>query len=389
MSEWAILGLVALGLYLLECVAWIEAAAVACFKPPSRSLWKCGQGTSFPGNDRGGLIMADPTRLEGSVIVCHAWPFSVSPHGLTNCPADGGISLPPEVRFVAFADVRTIRAEFGEIHVNGTPLTHVSSSVLASHLARQIERIRRSPFDQRASEITNVVRATLDQRGAAAQWASFAKRSQALSLLCLALFLIIFIISPAVLLALGPYPSWMYLLAGIMGVTISTSITYFRTHAAMYPEAGYDRWVHAVSMTLLPVGAIRCVDKLSREALSRYGPAVVAPMLCGIENAVPVLRQQLIDVTSTSPDSGLDPSGAAADCVRWFRYLLATETQAALERTNVPVLKAPVPDNEAMVSYCPRCHAQFGPSAATSCPSCAGIQLVAFSTQDTAARTRA
>jgi hypothetical protein len=388
MSEWALLGLVALGLYLLECVVWIEAAAVACFKPLFRRHWKCGQGAAFPGNERGGLIMVDPTNLEGSVVVCHMWPFSVSPQGLTNIAMAGGTWLPPEVRYIPFEEVQTLRAEFGDIRVNGERLAHVSSSVLATHLARQIERIWRTPLDKRASEITEVVRETMDQSGATARWSWFGETTWALSLLCFALFTIIFIISPAVLVVLGPYPFWMYLLAGILAITASTSVKYFRTHTAMYPELKYERWVHALSMTLLPVGAIRCVDKLSRDVLSSYGCAVVAPIVCGVENAVPLVRQQLIDVSNASHDVGLDGSPAAVDCARWFRQLLATETKAALERTNIPVLQAPGPEDETMASYCPRCHAQFARSDATSCPSCAGVQLINFSAQQKCVETR-
>jgi hypothetical protein len=360
---------------------------VACFKPVFRRRWTCGQGATFPGNERGGFIMVDPTNLEGSVVVCHVWPFSVSPQGLTNIAVDGGTRLPPEVRYIPFDEIQTIRAEFGDIHVNGKRLAHVSSSVLASHLARQIERIRRMPLDGRASEIKDAVRETFDQSAATTRWAWFAERTRALSALCFALFTIVFVISPAVFIVLGPYPFWMYLLAGVLAITVSTSIAYFRTHAAMYPDSRYERWVHAVSMTFLPVGAIRYVDKLSRDALSIYGCAVVAPMLCGVENAVPLLRQRLIDVSNASQDLGSDCSLAASDCARWFCHILATETKAALERSNILVLEAPVPDDETMVCYCPRCHAQFGRSDATSCPSCTGVQLISFSPQSEPIKT--
>src|SRR5438105_4759085 len=118
MSEWAILGLVALVLYLVECFAWVEAAAVDCFKPALRNRWRCAQGATLPGNQRGGLVILDPLTLSGSVVVCHSWPFSVSPHGLTNLAVDGGTVPPSELSYIPFDELQTVRAELGEIYVN-------------------------------------------------------------------------------------------------------------------------------------------------------------------------------------------------------------------------------------------------------------------------------
>jgi hypothetical protein len=388
MSEWAVLGFVALALYLVECLAWVEAAAVACFQPALLSRWRCGQGATFPGNAGGGLVILNLTNLGGSVVVCHLWPFSISPQGLTNLALDCGSGFGAEPRYIAFEDVKTVRAEFGDIQVNGKRLARVNSSVLATHLVQQIERTWRCQLDERASEIKAAVQKTLDERAAMACWTRFEAKTRTLTACCFALFIFAFVVSPTVLLAMGPYPSWMYLLAGLFGVTVATSIAYLRTHATLYPESSFDRWVHAASMVLLPVAAIRCVDKLSRDALSFYSAAVVSPMLCGVPYAVPLLRRQFIDLSNGSGDLGFDTSSTSAvECARWFRQLLATETKAALDRLNVPVSKAPVSDDETMVSYCPRCHEQFTTRSDASCPACLGVQLISFCAQETPAGT--
>lgn len=383
MSEWAVLGLVALALYLMECVSWVDAAAVACFKSGFRSRWKCGQGSTFPGNEGGGLLLRHPMRLEGSLVVCRVWPVSLSPEGVTNVAVNGGTCRSAEPRYISFEELRTIRVELGEIIVNGQRLARLSSQASATHVARQIERIWQTRPEQRASQITAVVQEALDENGAAARWARFVEETRTLRALCFALFTTMFIVCPAVLTVLGPYPAWAFLAAGILGITVATSIAYFRTHAALYPESRYDRWVHAVSMTMLPVAAIRCLDKLSRDALCRYGSVVVSPMLCGVDNAVPVLRQQFIDVSRASGDFDDVVSTSAADCARWFRRLIATETKAALDRFKLPVLNAPRREDDTMICYCPRCHAQFGRSDSSSCPSCCGVPLIAFCAHDT------
>jgi hypothetical protein len=389
MSEWIVLGWVAVALYLFECCAWIEAAAVACFKPALRSFWRCVRGATLPGNERGGVVMLDPTNLGGAVIVCHVWPFSLSPFGLTNLAVDGGTGSPQEPRFIPFEEVETVRAEFGEIYVNGKRLARTSSSVLATQLVDLIECIRRRRPGERASEIKAAIVQTLDDGAATRRWVRFEKATRTLRACCVMLFVFAWVISPLVLLLIGPYPAWMFLLAGVLGLAIATAIAYFRSHATLYPEAAYDRWVHSISMVLLPVSAMRCVDKLSRDALSGYGWAVVSPMVCGVEKALPVLRQRFIDVSTGSDDFGYGTvSTSAVDCAQWFRQLVASETKAALDRLNVPVLHAPVPDDETMVSYCPRCHEQFRCGDAPSCPDCSNVQLISFCPPDSPAARR-
>src|ERR1051325_3681899 len=131
MSEWALLGLVAVVLYVVECLGWVEAAAVVVFRAPVLGRWRCGQGETLPGNTRGGLVLLDPLVLDGSVVLCHRWPLSLSPDGVTNAAIDGGVPLPADPQYIPFDEIQTIREECGEIKINGTRVARVNSSVLA------------------------------------------------------------------------------------------------------------------------------------------------------------------------------------------------------------------------------------------------------------------
>lgn len=390
MSEWVVLGFVAAGLYVVECIAWIEAAALACFKAPLGGGWRCAQGATLPGNDRGGAIIVDPTDVRGSVVLCHLWPVSVSPEGITNLAVDSRIASAPKPRYITFDEFKTLRAEFGEIQINGERLARLSSSVLASALVDQIHRVWRCAPGERSSVIKTVIDETLDDKAASATWIAFQQRVHVVSACCYSLFVFLFLVSPIVLIAVGPYPSWKYLLAVLAVLTLATSVASFRTHSALYPECGYDRWVHSISMMLLPVAAIRCVDKLSRDALCRYSWAVVSPLLCTAESATVVSRQRFIDMnrTARSYDEESAPDGAV-HCARMFHQLLTDATKSALDRLNVPVFNPPVRDDETMLSYCPRCHAQFGRGDGISCPECTDVQLVSFDAEGTRAQTGA
>ena len=146
----------------------------------------------------------------------------------------------------------------------------------------------------------------------------------------------------------------------------------------MYPHSSYDRWVNTLSIAALPVAAIRCLDKLSRDSLCHYSAAVVLPTLCPRADATPLLRVQLVDLGQDRFSESREASHAAVRCAQWFQHEVAEKTAAALVRLNINVWGAPARDDRAMRSYCPRCHAQFGSKATDCCRACAHGQLVMF-----------
>jgi hypothetical protein len=118
--------------------------------------------------------------------------------------------------------------------------------------------------------------------------------------------------------------------------------------------------------------------------LRKYSWAVVAPLFCDKDDVLPILRQQFVDVSTARP--GTEGDSPEGQCVSWFRGVLASATRAALERNDIHALRPPVPEDESVIVYCPRCHAQFGRAARASCTSCVDISLVAFASSE--AKTR-
>src|SRR5687768_3558968 len=111
MSEWILLGLVAAGLYLFECLAWIAATAVACVRAPARRRWTCASGTTLPGSERGGLVFSDPLTIRGNLVVCRQWPLAVSPEGVAGPVSLGDAAASPEpVRYHRFDAITSVTA---------------------------------------------------------------------------------------------------------------------------------------------------------------------------------------------------------------------------------------------------------------------------------------
>jgi hypothetical protein len=366
MSEWVVLGIVAAGLYLVECLAWIRSDAVVCFRRPFLRHWRCARGERLPGNDRGGGLFLQPVAWSGSLVVIEQLPFSISPTGIV----DVGVGTPSarEPRFIDFDEVWSIHVEFDELHLNGRPFARLHSSARAALVAADLRSIWKRPRQERASAIGSMIKRALDAKGAGAAWTDFQRRTRTLSVLCAAHAVLTFIVAPVVMVVVGPYPTWQFVLAGLVAVTLTLSMTYFGLHAALYAESRYERWVQVISMMLLPVAASRCIDKLSRDSLHRYSWAVVVPLLCERVIAAPILRQKFADLAYAPMN---DPAvGRAHECLRWFQDLLARETKRRLDRFDAGVFDPPPREDDTMVSYCPSCHAQFGAASNDICVTC-------------------
>lgn len=388
MSDWAALAVVAAAFYLIECLAWIDSAACVCFARPLRTGWKCAAGAELPGNDRGGVLLVDPLSVSGALVACHPWPFCISPDGVTNVVAYDAPDTGHEPHYVSFEHIKTVRAELGDLRINGERFVRLGSSSLALHLAEQIERVWKQRVEDRASEIKAAITRTLDGGAVVEQWAAFQHSVGRLAICCASLLSYAFVVTPLVLFFFGPFPSWQYLLLGLTVITLATATTYYRAHAKLHPQCPYDRWVHTVSMVLFPVAAIRCVDRLSRDALMEYQSIVVAPVLCGIAAAKPFLRRAVIDLGGVRTAFAVaTPRQGSEQCADWFRQALAAEIEAALGPIREDLLAAPQREDDTMVSYCPRCHAQFGSTRSSECAGCQGVGLLLFGSAESIGNT--
>lgn len=379
MSEWSVLALAACILYLVECLAWIEAGAAACWIPPLGAGWRCARGTELPGNERGGLALPDPLRVGGTLVVSYPWPFSIDLNGIASVTADGWLATTVTSRYIEFDDIRTVRADSGVVTINGQRFVQLGSSTAALWFADQIEQVRGRSVASRAAAIRSVVAQTLDGERVASARTAFLRATRTLQVLSWGLLAYTFCVSPLVILSVGPYRSWKFLAVGLIAIIAMTVSKYVTTHRMLFPRERYERWMDAVSMTMLPLAGIRCVSKLSRHSLSMFGLVAVAATLCDREAARRTLRLYRIDLgdrRAALVSGGLPEPDE--ECALWFHQVLVEETDKALGRLGVDVHEPPQRVHDLMVSYCPRCHSQFGTSETIECPDCPGVHLASF-----------
>ncbi len=369
MADWVTLFALAGALYVFECLAWIEGPATACFTPILTNRWTCVRGEDLPGNDRGGLALADPFTVRGALVVGHPWPLAMSPDGISNMGSDAWTLANAEPRAIRFDDIESVHANVGRIEINGAPFVRVGSVMLAVDLAQQIRDLIPQPATGRASTITLAVRAALDETRVQEAWTAFQLETRGLARVTAWLLGYVAVVAPSVILLISPHPYWMYVLGGLIVLALTVATMFFRLHSRLYPRFVFERWMHAISMVAVPIAAIRAVDKLSRERLRAFSPSAIAPALCGAEAATPLVRRAWFDL----PDAARAPDRPTA----WFLELVRTETKAALDRQQIPALEPPERQPE-MQRYCPRCHTQFVTPARPDCPQCADVALVSF-----------
>jgi hypothetical protein len=74
----------------------------------------------------------------------------------------------------------------------------------------------------------------------------------------------------------------------------------------------------------------------------------------------------------------------ARDICRWQNTLIVNMASEYIhEQAKIAdnLIAHPVPSDDGVHSYCPRCHSQFK-QAAGHCPDCTGVKLMAFETVD-------
>jgi hypothetical protein len=365
MSDWFVLGLLAAGFYLYECCTWTPAAAFACFRRPLRASWRAASGADLPGNESGGFAFSDPLTLSGNYLLCSDWPLAISPDGFC-------IDSEDAADFWAFESIRTISVFEKTVRVNGEPAFRVPSEMLAHKLARDLDRVKDLPLAQRADAIRGSIDDSFDASMVQSEWSRFLDSSRALTRLSALPVVWLVVVTPLSMFLLGPLRTWPYLLAGLFLGGLAVSIEFVRVHRHELPHVS-DRWLHALSMTLFPIAAIRASDRISKERLSQFHPAAIVGVLCDDAEGDRLLRRIGFDLgrpTARCEDARIE------SCRRWYQ----THKQSAFRELLTALGRSPFAPPEkldpSMTLYCRRCHSQFADG--DQCSDCSDVALSPF-----------
>ncbi|HYT61766.1 MAG TPA: hypothetical protein VEL06_16430 [Haliangiales bacterium] len=382
MGELESLLLVLALIYLSECLVWVRRGALALGTWWGKSFRILYPGALL-GNQRGGLLLANPLPPLGTLFLSPLVPFSLSPQGAL---AYSSACLNPAgrpaqtARYFRFAEIREVARDGRKVRVNGRIFLRAISTFSARHWVDALRRLRKLGEAERAKAIKGWIHESLDAGEISRRLKECRSRARPLRLLSNALFayLFLFVVPLVWRFGLGPYGLW--LLAGMLAQTITIALLFRRAHQTLHSEADEERLKPFLTMLLAPPTAIRAPDLLARHLLERFHPLAIAKVLCSPENFESFARQVLLDLRHplfpVCPTN--DPDALAAE--HWFRAAQEEAITKFLLRVDLKpddLVAPPKPAEPANQSYCPRCRAQFVLREG-HCADCGGRPLEPF-----------
>jgi hypothetical protein len=203
---------------------------------------------------------------------------------------------------------------------------------------------------------------SFDTAAAQAHWQTFQQDTKWLGRCAVLSFLMLFLLIPTVWQLYGAESRVMLATAlTLLVVNFITAALYFKVHPKYHPGDTWDRWQHSLFIALVPTHTSRARDTLGRKLLQAYHPLAVAAFALPGDSFKRLAERWLRQATYPLPGK---PQAADLPALAAF-----------LQPHNI-VLTAPAASDEA-TQYCPRCTAQFGPTA-TGCSDCEGLKLEAL-----------
>jgi len=368
-----------IGLYLVECLAWVRRNA-ACFRTLGlRNLRFVDLNRCF-GNQRGVLVFGQPLPPLGLRVSCQYWPFSVSADGIFACPPlSAGLEqqLESTDAYIPYAEAKTVTAEGKSLTINGKTVAAALTEGQARDWAVWIRSLRDARPDRREHLIDQRVRDSLAHAKADARLAAFRKTAGALRWLCVALWVFVFLVAPAVWWWFGIAVAWPRLALALAALLLMVGIEFRAAHHDLFPDAKGQRRLHLATMILLPLKAIRALDLLTLDLFVGHDPLAVARAVCSPEEFRRFAGGVWRDARHPLPrhDAEWPEAGRRVDA--WFRQRLIDAMERALRAAELEpddLLLPEPPESPECIAHCPRCLRQ-STRLDESCSSCRDLPL--------------
>jgi hypothetical protein len=386
MSDVQLLFLVLALLYGWECACWVRRGSVT-FKTWLGRTWRLAHPGTLFGNQRGGFIFAAPLPPLGTFLAANQFPLSLSPSAVlayvaTNVnpgwrPAQSG-------RLAPFDALRDVRAKGRKIILENEILWRAPTLSLARHIAETLRRLAALPLVQREKAIHEFVRAALDSGAIEKRWNEFRQNCRKLRLLSNVLFAYLFGLVPILIWNLGFRLSWLGLLLGLVTLTVTSAVLFYRAHKKLYLAAEDERFTHTLTVALSPPNAVRACDTLSRPLFENFHPLAVGKAFLPESRFRNYARDVLLDLRYPAlpvcPSD--DPTSLATEL--FARSAMREAVELMLKRSGIEpdaLCRPPRPADETCRAFCPRCGAQYT-TVDSNCTDCGGLKLAAFTARD-------
>ncbi|HEY3103086.1 MAG TPA: hypothetical protein VGJ69_05810 [Pyrinomonadaceae bacterium] len=366
-------------IYLADCLFWVRNQSVA-FVAPWCGRWRVVLADFWIGNDRGSFAFVNPLPPLGRLFLSHLLPVSISPVGICPFNVQALFRLgrkPSTDPAITFGEIREVGADGNWLLINGERFSNCASKAQAKEISQLVNDLRTTSVDERRDVLMAHLRENFDVRAAEAVFVRAEALVKPIRSLCCALFLFLFVVSPAMVMWFGLLGMLLPMAGLAILLTLQVSLMTYFAHKALYPDALSARVENLLKMMLCPPAAIRSADLITRNALSRYSPIVLADVFKG-ESSRAFAQKYILDLQHPLAYSA--PDATSTEIIEWaaktqlklcLEYLKHSDSLRAED-----FLAAPQRRDDA-VSYCPRCGEQFSAKVG-ACPDCPGVELASF-----------
>ena len=382
MNDLVVLALVAIGLYLLECVIWARRGAVVVTAPWYFGRLRMSPPSASMGNGQGGLTLLNPLPPFGRVYVVEPWPFSPGRDGVVaavtfawgNAARQAGSG-----RFVAWADVKRVRVDEKAVFLNDekAPFARCSSARHAKNAAAVLRSLAlASSTSDRERLLEEKIASSLAVPHVTARARSHQWMGLPLLLSTLLCFVIFFGFVPLIVAREG-LQRWPHLLASVYSSVVMCALSTWLVHRALMKEARGDRWMATLLSLPAPTLAIRGNDKVGRYLLADSHPIGAAIALLSGARRTEAVLALLRDLRFPRQPALPVADAAAAAAEQEFRQHLERQATEAARQAGVDVEAAflPPPQPKGFSTYCLRCHTVYRDGS--TCADC-GVPAVTF-----------
>ena len=382
MSDIQFLFVILGALYLWECACWLRRGGIACSTWLGR-VWRVHHPAAMLGNQSGGFILAPLFPPLGSTLMAYQPPCSLGPDGVLwfiSSNVNPGWRPHQSACFYDWKSLADLKLRGKKIRLKDETVFSAPTTTRAHFLFQTLAQIAKLPSDQRHKAIQEFVSAAFDDKKIATRWAEFQTETKSLRFLTNALFVLVFVLAPALIGFIGLKLVWLWLSLALVALTISTSVLFARGHRKFWPEAADDRFTQSLIIALAPATTMRAQDIASRPLLENFHPLAVAKHFLPTALFRRFARRVLLDMRHPARPICPNPQPEAIATEAFFRQVQIETVEAWLAENKiapVELCKPPPPADESCHAYCPRCEAQFTTPTGT-CADCGGVPLAAF-----------
>ncbi|MBX7211829.1 MAG: hypothetical protein K1X78_26220 [Verrucomicrobiaceae bacterium] len=365
MTDGQLLFVVVAALYLIECVRWLPANALACVEGEG-GCWRFRRPSANLGARGGGALLLAPLPPYSAWVVTMPWVFIPARDHLLVRGSTGAAARIAWSKLDARADVRSIV-------IGGHAPVLMNCTAQAAEWTARLGEWRAMDEAGREKSFLALAARSLDSADFEKLASSLAARTRILHTTGGMIFICCFGLVSGVHAWFGEGPRLWIALGLLLALQLVQAFLFMRATRKAVPGGGRvsHRFWKMLSIALLPQHSARAGDLLCRAVAASHHPLAAR----GLLNESAFLEEARRCWRIASYEGGSHPDDALpVEAVALKRFFKSAGIDlASLE--DVPARQA------GSARWCPRCLAQFQ-ATANECPDCPGVKLREFDSAD-------